>query len=397
MRYAAAVLLTLGLLGCGGGAGSGDTTTSNQEPTTTADISGATATATAKRGLKLARVGTYNAPVYLTTPPGDASHRYVVEQAGTVRLVGAKTPFLDIRSRVVAGSEQGLLSIAFAPDYATSKRFYAYFTNRDQKEEIDQFTAASAGHADASSAKRVMVMDDPESNHNGGLLLFGPDRHMYVGTGDGGGAGDAHGPRGNAQNLGSPLGKILRIDPKPDGGYTIPADNPFAGQSGKRGEIYSYGLRNPWRYSFDRKTGDLIIGDVGQNMYEEIDFVRKGNGRGANFGWRPFEGLHVYASGESAPGAIKPVIEQSHADGNCSITGGVVVRDRSVPGAYGDYLFGDYCKGEVYRARLSPGKATGVKQTGLKVGGLASFGQDAAGHVYLISNNGPVYRLEAGR
>ena len=233
-------------------------------------------------------------------------------------------------ARCIEGSEQGLLSVAFAPDYASSRRFYVYFTDNSGDQRVVEYKRASATRADAGSARLVLRMADSEGNHNGGLLLFGPDKHLYIGTGDGGGAGDQHGARGNAQNLASLLGKMLRIDPAASGGrpYTVPADNPFRGRGGARGEIYSYGLRNPWRFSFDRRTGDLAIGDVGQNAVEEIDFVRRGKGAGANFGWRPFEGRSRYAPGENAPGHVPPVITRSHGDGWCSITGGVVVRDR---------------------------------------------------------------------
>jgi glucose/arabinose dehydrogenase len=218
---------------------------------------------------------------------------------------------------------------------------------------------------------------------------------MYIGTGDGGGAGDQHGAHGNAQNLGSLLGKLLRIDPAEAGGrpYSVPADNPFVGRSGARGEIYSYGLRNPWRYSFDRKTGDLAIGDVGQDKVEEIDFVRRGKGRGANFGWRVFEGRSRYTPGESAPGAVPPVITRTHSQGWCSITGGVVVRDPGLPALRGRYVFGDYCKGDIVSAILSAGRARSVHATPLHVSSLSSFGEDARGRVYATSTDGPVYRL----
>jgi glucose/arabinose dehydrogenase len=240
-------------------------------------------------------------------------------------------------------------------------------------------------------------MQDDEGNHNGGLLLFGPDDLLYVGTGDGGGAGDQHGPRGNAQNLGSLLGKILRIDPRPDGGrpYRVPTSNPFAGRSGARPEVYSYGLRNPWRFSFDRRTGDLSIGDVGQGAVEEISFVRSGKGR--NFGWRPFEGRRRYTSGESAPGHVRPVIQRFHSRGNCSITGGVVVRDPGLPALRGRYVFGDYCRGRIESARLSPGRARQQRATRLRVDQLSSFGEDARGRVYVTSLSGPVYRLAPRR
>jgi glucose/arabinose dehydrogenase len=313
-------------------------------------------------------------------------------------MVGGRlraTPFLDIRSQVTAGGEQGLLSIAFAPDYKSSGRFYVYFTDRSGDQRVVEYTRASAERADAGSARLVLKMDDEEDNHNGGLMLFGPDKHLYIGTGDGGGAGDQHGERGNAQNLGSLLGKLLRIDPGEAGGkpYSVPSDNPFVSRGGARGEIYSYGLRNPWRYSFDRRTGDLSIGDVGQDEVEEIDFVRRGKGRGANFGWRPFEGRSRYASGESAPGHVPPVITRSHGEGWCSITGGVVVRDPELPALRGRYLFGDFCKPRILSARLSAGRARSVRRTSLKVDGLASFGEDARGRVYAISLSGSVFRL----
>jgi glucose/arabinose dehydrogenase len=304
--------------------------------------------------------------------------------------------FLDVSAITnTSGNERGLLSIAFPPDYAGSGRFYVYFTDKSQDERVVEFKRASATRADPGSERLVLRMSDPEANHNGGLLLFGPDKHMYIGTGDGGGAGDQHGARGNAQNLGSPLGKILRIDPKQSGGkaYTVPSDNPFVNRAGARPEIYSYGLRNPWRYSFDRKTGDLVIGDVGQDAVEEIDFVRRGKGKGANFGWRPFEGRSRYKPGESAPGAVKPVITRSHSDGWCSITGGVVVRDKALTGLRGRYLFGDFCKKRIQSAKLSAGKAKSVHNTSLKVGSLSSFGEDARGRVYAVSLEGAVYRL----
>src|SRR4051812_35678710 len=291
-------------------------------------------TTSTSAGVRLVKVGSFAEPVFVTAPPGDRQRLYVVERAGRIRMqrFGAKpTTFLDMRSQVTSGgTEQGLLSMAFAPDYATSKRFYVYFTDKAGDERIVEYRAASARRADAGSARVVMVLQDSEPNHNGGLLLFGPDGFLYVGTGDGGGAGDRHGARGNAQNLASPLGKILRIDPRASGGapYTVPASNPFAARAGARPEVYAYGLRNPWRYSFDRATGDLTIGDVGQDSYEEVDFVRRGHGRGANFGWRVFEGRTRYAAGESAPGSRAPKVVLRHSDGNCSITGGYVVRDR---------------------------------------------------------------------
>jgi len=363
---------------------------------------GAASVEPAEGAVRLQKIGSFDSPVYVTSPPADNSRLFVVEQGGTVRVVkGGKplsTPFLDVSDKITTGSEQGLLSIAFPPDYASSGRFYVFYTDNDGDEAVVEYRRRSEDVADPGSARLLMKVADPETNHNGGLLLFGPDDHLYIGIGDGGGAGDQHGARGNAQSLGTLLGKILRIDPRASGSrpYTIPSDNPFVNRPGAKSEIYSYGLRNPWRFSFDRSTGDLTIGDVGQNEVEEIDFVRKGKGRGANFGWRPFEGRARYAPGESAPGHVKPVIAQSHGAGNCSITGGVFVRDRGVS-LYNRYVFGDFCKGRIYKAKLRRGKASGVKPTKLKVSSLSSFGEDARGRVYAVSLDGPVYRIAARR
>ena len=399
MTRAVVTLLAIAVVACGGGGDDADgrlPAPDRGSPAVTPEV---TATPSAARGVRLKKVADFAAPVYLTSPPGDRGRQFVVEQEGRVMVVrdGRKlgTPFLDIRGHVTAGGEQGLLSIAFPPDYAQSGLFYVYYTDRSGDERIVEYHRRDADHADPRSARLVLRMADPEINHNGGLLLFGPDGLMYVGTGDGGGGGDQHGPRGNAQDLGSLLGKILRIDPRAGGGrpYQVPGDNPFVGRAGARGEVYAYGLRNPWRFSFDRANGDLTIGDVGQNAWEEIDFVRRGAGLGANFGWRPFEGRVRYAPGESAPGAIAPVIVRSHTAGNCSITGGVIVRDPALARLRGRYVFGDFCKGRVESARLSPGRARDVQRTSLKVASLSSFGEDAQGRVYVMSLDGPVYRI----
>jgi glucose/arabinose dehydrogenase len=351
--------------------------------------------------LRLARVGgAFASPLHVTAPPGDARRVMVVEQAGRVRVVrGGRTlarPFLDLRPQVRSGGEQGLLSIAFAPDYARSRLLYAYFTDRDGRQRIVELRAATADRVDPSSQRTVLVMDDPEPNHNGGLLLFGPDGLLYVGTGDGGGAGDRHGTRGNAQDLGSLLGKLLRIDPRRDGArpYRVPASNPFVGRAGARPEVYAYGLRNPWRFSFDRATGDLAIGDVGQNEVEEVSFRRRGRARGANFGWRPFEGSRRFEAGEAAPGHVPPVIEHAHANGFCSITGGVVVRDRSLGSLRGRYVYGDVCEGRVRARRLREDRRGRGRRLALpQVDALVSFGEDARGRVYVVSLSGAVFRL----
>jgi len=327
--------------------------------------------APAQAAVGLKKVGTFESPVYVTAPPEDRSRVFVVEQAGIIRIIGRDAPFLDITASVTSGGEQGLLSMAFAPDYAASGLFYVYFTDSSGDQQVVEFKA-SGDAADPASARQVLLMEDDEGNHNGGQLQFGPDGRLYIGTGDGGGGGDQHGSRGNAQNRNSLLGKILRIDPK----------------AGVRPEIYAYGLRNPWRFSFDRNTGDLWIGDVGQGEWEEINFVRRGKGKGANFGWRPFEGNARFAPGESAKGHVKPLLTQSHAKGNCSITGGYMIRDAALPWR-GRYVFGDFCRGVIQTA-TPKGKVTDRK---LKVESLSTFGEDGRGRVYAASLNGPVYRL----
>ena len=358
--------------------------------------------ATAAGGVRLVKIGDFQQPLYVTAPPGDRRRIFVVEQPGRIMVVrGGKrlpTPFLDIRSKVTSGGEQGLLSMAFAPDYAQSGLFYVYYTERSGTESIWEYHRASDDRADPGSARLVLRMRDPEPNHNGGLLLFGPDNLMYVGTGDGGGGNDQHGARGNAQSLGSLLGKILRIDPRASGGqpYSVPSSNPFVGRAGARGEIYAYGLRNPWRFSFDGLTGDLAIGDVGQDAVEEIDFERKGRASGRNFGWRPWEGRRRNFN-EPAPGAVFPVITHTHAAGYCSITGGYVVRDEGVPALYGRYVYGDYCNSHLRVATLRAGRRVRSRRLSVPaISGVSSFGEDAAGRVYVTSLNGPVYRFAAG-
>jgi glucose/arabinose dehydrogenase len=343
--------------------------------------------------LALRRVGRFAEPVYVTAPPGDRSRLFVVEQSGRIRVVHrgrrVERPFLNIDGRVESGGEQGLLSMAFAPDYARSGRFYVYYTDGGGDIRIVEFRGRG-NRARKGSARPVLSQEHSEnSNHNGGQLQFGPDGLLYIGLGDGGGGGD---PFEAGQDLGTHLGKILRINPR-GRPFKVPRSNPFRTRRGARPAVYSYGLRNPWRFSFDRATGALTIGDVGQNDYEEIDFVGKGRGRGANFGWDAFEGNHSYEGG-SAPGHIRPVIEHSHdGDGFCSITGGYVLRHRSYGALRGTYVYGDLCEGRLRGARLAPGRASARRTFRPTVSSVSSFGEDASGRVYAASLNGAVYRL----
>jgi glucose/arabinose dehydrogenase len=331
--------------------------------------------------VRLESIGSFSAPVHVAAPPGDSARVFVVEQAGRIRIVrGGRTntrPFLDIRSRVLAGGERGLLSIAFAPDYASSRRFYVYFTERPAGDirVMEYRASADADVADPRSARSIVrIAHRRFANHNGGQLAFGPDGLLYIGTGDGGGGND---PLRTAQDRRSLLGKILRVDPA---------------RRGARPRVYAYGLRNPFRFSFDRRTGDLTIGDVGQDAVEEIDFLRGGAAPGANFGWSVFEGTHRIRQGRVRKHR-EPVIQHSHGAGWCSIIGGFVVRDRLLPDLYGRYVYGDYCKGELYSARLGAGGARGVRAIGVRVPGLTSFGEDADGRLYAAALGGSVYRL----
>lgn len=352
------------IAGCGGVSGSPDTvgTAAGRDSSLT------------KVGLE--KIGEFEHPVYITQPPA-TDDLYVVEQGGTVRIVRdgqvAGTPALDISDEVTAEGEQGLLSVAFSPDFQDSHLAYAYYTGNDQDQHVVEFTVAGDGSFNRDSERELLHMDDFAPNHNGGLLLFGPDRRLYIGTGDGGIAGD---PERNGQDRTSLLGKILRMDPR----------------QGGRPEICNYGLRNPWRFSFDRETGALVIGDVGQDTREEIDYVPPERACGNNFGWSAFEGTDRFNEDQTAPNAIAPILTYGRDDG-CSVTGGYVVRDRSLPALFGRYVYGDYCAGDLRSFEPATPLARDDRPLGLTVPSLSSFGQDNQGHVYATSLDGPVYRL----
>jgi glucose/arabinose dehydrogenase len=353
----------------------------------------------------LKKIGSFESPTYVAAAPGYPKLLFVVEQPGRVEAMRAgrrmRHPFLDIRSLVgYDGGERGLLSIAFPPDYRDSGRLYAYYSDNDGNIRVDEFRRKGATRAARGSRRTVIEIPHPvNANHNGGQLQFLGDL-LYLGTGDGGSGGD---PPNNAQNVESLLGKLLRIDPRPSGGrpYSVPADNPFVGKPG-RDEIYSYGLRNPFRFSFDTVTAGqprIAIADVGQNRFEELDYATVAAASGTNFGWDALEGFAPYTeenSGTPDPGGTtKPILAYSHSrdGGSCSIIGGYVVRDPRLPSLRGRYVYGDYCSGQLHSLVPHLHGAGGDRRLGLTVPSPTSFGEDDRGRLYVCSQEGAVYRL----
>jgi glucose/arabinose dehydrogenase len=344
-------------------------------------------------------------PVHVTYAPGQTDRLYVVEQQGRVMVVGMDgtvraQPFLDIRQLVLSNApERGLLSVAFHPDYARNGYFFVDYTGSGGTVTVVRYRVSQGDpyRADPTSARTILSVSHPVINHNGGLLLFGRDGYLYVGIGDGGAGNSANGQRKSTL-----LGKILRIDVNHTAAgrqYAIPPDNPFVGQSGARPEIWAYGLRNPWRFSFDRATGDLFIGDVGQNEIEEVDYQPAASKGGQNYGWAIYEGNACYAGGGacSTGGLTGPVAVYRHVDGNCTVVGGYVYRGARYPALRGTYLFADYCSGKMWAfpaADAQDGRATArqVLETESRIG---SFGEDAAGELYAVDSHGAVYRVTA--
>jgi glucose/arabinose dehydrogenase len=353
-------------------------------------------------GVRLAEVATgLSFPLYLTTPPGDVHRLFIVEKTGAIRIVKDGTllpaPFLDLSAQVSGGSEQGLLGLAFPPDYATSGRFVVHYTDPAGNTRLSVFQlSGDPDVANPAGEQVILTADQPFSNHNGGQIAFGPDGFLYLGLGDGGGGND---PEGRGQDLSDLLGSILRLDVSPGNSYTVPPDNPFVGQQpATRPEIWSYGLRNPWRFSFDRGTGDLYIGDVGQDMLEEIDVApaSEGSGKGVNYGWSIMEGNRCLGGGScDQSGLTLPVYQYGHAGGNCSVIGGYVYRGSAIPDLQGTYFFGDFCSGVVHSLRYAQGAAADVTDwPALHTSGpLTSFGEDAAGELYLLESSGRVSRI----
>lgn len=327
-------------------------------------------------------------PTHIASPPGDR-RLFVVERAGRIVRIedGGKAKYLDIRSRVTAGGEQGLLSVAFHPNFASNGKLYVDFTDLDGHTRIIEYRETH-GKVNADTARELLKIEQPYSNHNGGQLAFGPDGYLYIGMGDGGDAGD---PGNRAQDRNELLGKILRIDVDRGSPYAIPDDNPYA-QSGGAEEIWMIGARNPWRFSFDRKTYDLYIADVGQYEVEEINVFEKGTGRGANLGWNILEGTKRFTGGSVPRGTVKPIHEYSHDDGSCSITGGFVYRGRAIPSLTGYYLYADFCDDTIRTLRYRNGQTSKVQRFPA-LHSISSFGEDAEGEIYVASLEGTVSKI----
>ena len=343
----------------------------------------------------------FNLPVFLANA-GDGSGRiFVVEKAGLIKVVRdgkvSPEPFLDIIRKVRSKeNERGLFSVAFHPRYGENGRFFVDYTDLTGDTVVSEFkTSTDPDRGDGDSERVLIRIKQPAPNHNGGQLQFGPDGYLYIGTGDGGFAGD---PSGNGQNLGTLLGKMLRIDVDGAEPYSIPADNPFKGVSGARPEIWAYGLRNPWRFSFDSETGDMYIADVGEGKWEEVDFQPAGSRGGQNYGWNLLEGSYQFKlpDGYDTGGLTFPVVEYSHDEG-CSVTGGYVYRGKNSPGIKGTYFFSDYCRGQLWGLRKRSADSwewAEFLKTGLSV---SSFGEDEAGELYIIDfGKGDIYRLTEG-
>jgi glucose/arabinose dehydrogenase len=345
--------------------------------------------------------GGLESPVDLQSIPGDRSRIFIVEQAGKIRVFknGAllSAAFLDLGGQISTGGERGLLGLAFHPLFAQNGRFFVNYTNPSGDTRISEFRAnpPSADVADAGSERVLIAQEQPFANHNGGGLAFGSDGMLYIGLGDGGSAGD---PLNNGQNLATRLGKILRIDVNNGNPYAVPADNPFAAFPGVGREIWAYGLRNPWRFGFDRATGDLYIGDVGQDRREEIDIGLASRKGGENYGWRITEGSLCFnpSANCGTAGITFPVAEYGHEAG-CAVTGGVVYQGCRMPGYHGTYFFGDFCSAFVQSFRFQNGQATDLRDwtsafsKGIEA--IVAFGIDADGEVYIVDHNGELYKI----
>jgi glucose/arabinose dehydrogenase len=372
-----------------------ETTETTAAPTTTTTALAAPTRPSPPRSatqeIRLTQVAELSQPLAMAVRTGDPA-LYVAEKGGRIRRLGPggvdSTPVLDLSGQVSTGGEQGLLGLAWSPD---GRFLYVNYTDRLGDTHVVEYPAGADGRL--GGPRELFSVDQPFANHNGGNLVFGPDGMLYVGLGDGGSGGD---PMNNAQSLGTLLGKMLRIDPRPSGGrpYGIPPDNPFVGRAGARPEIWQLGLRNPWRYSFDRSTRELWIGDVGQSSYEEVNLTSAASRGGENWGWPFREGANAFRGRQAPAGVLDPVHEYAPANGNCAVTGGYVYRGQRVAGALaGQYVFADACGGDLMALTRAGGR-TSVRRLGLDGGFVSSFGEDAAGELYVLSLRGPVFRID---
>jgi glucose/arabinose dehydrogenase len=328
-------------------------------------------------------------PVALAWRANDSS-MYVVEQRGRVQRVAGGVKKVAATIKVRNEGEQGLLGLAFS---ANGAKAYLDYIDTKGSTRVEERPVSAAKKITPAGKRLLLRQTQPYPNHKGGQLAFGPDGYLYIAFGDGGSGGD---PQGNGQNKNTALGKILRISTTAAGGYqySIPLDNPFVGQPGTRWDVWMYGLRNPWKFSFDRANGDLWIGDVGQGLYEEIDYAPAGQ-KGTNWGWNLREGAHPYNGGAQPANAADPVIERPHSAGDCAIIGGYVYRGTAIPALVGAYLYGDFCTGKVYAAEQQGGTIVQNVDLGINVSQLSAFGQDASGEIYAASLTGTVYRITA--
>ena len=338
--------------------------------------------------LQLIGTNEFSKPIFLTISPDQPHRLFVVEQDGRILIIQGKTvrstPFLDISEKLSTGGERGLLGLAFHPNFAENGRLFVNYTRReDQATVLAEYRVSSNPNKADQTETIILVIPQPYGNHNGGMIAFGPDHYLYIGMGDGGSGGD---PKNYAQNHNELLGKFLRIDVDQQRPYDIPPDNPFV-QRISRPEIFALGLRNPWRFSFDRETGDLWAGDVGQNEWEEIDVIKKGN----NYGWRLMEGTHCFnpeTHCRATANLVDPVTEYAHSSGRCSVTGGYVYRGTKIPALLGTYVFGDFCSGEIWGYR--EGHTQRLRATDLQI---SSFGEDGEGELYVLGYGGEIFRI----
>ncbi len=360
---------------------------------------GSIAPAVSSSTIKLTPIASgLSSPVLITSARDGTGRLFIVEQTGTIRVYTGgnvlSTPLLNISSSVSKGSEQGLLGLAFHPNFKNNHKFYVDYTNTSGNTVIREYrtSTSSPNRVAAGSGRTLLRINQPYSNHNGGNLAFGPNGLLYIGMGDGGDGGD---PGNRAQRKNTLLGKMLRINVNTRSGskaYGIPKSNPYVGKAGLN-EIYQRGLRNPWRFSFDRSTGRLWIGDVGQERYEEID---RGGGAGTNWGWRQMEGYHCYnpSSGCNTSGKAKPVLNYTHANGRCAVTGGYVYRGSAIPALKGWYVFADYCSGEIWTIRSNAGAhatKTLLRNTSAQI---SSFGENSGGELFVVTLGGTIYRID---